>query len=267
MLEFLTTRFNHGAAYGTLNSEKSAISLISSVEIGNNPLISRFLKGVFKIRPTKPKYTSIWSTEVVLKWAETLEPLESLDLKSLTFKAVILLALATAHRVQTLSVIKLNDIKFSEESLEIRITELIKTSKPGTPQPVFFLPFFNTRKPACVARVLSFYIKQTENLRGSSNNLFITFKKPYKSATSQTISRWIKQCLALAGIGKQFTAHSTRHAATSAADLKKIDINIIKSTAGWSEQSKVFAKFYKRPIETTTGNFVTSLFGEDSTTS
>ena len=99
VLEFLTIRFNQGAASGTLNSERSAISLLSSVELGNNPLISRFLKGAFKIRPTKPKYTSIWSTEVVLKWAETLEPLESLDLKSLTFKAVILLALATAHRV------------------------------------------------------------------------------------------------------------------------------------------------------------------------
>lgn len=92
--------------------------------------------------------------------------------------------------------------------------------------------------------------------------MFITFKKPTRSASSQTISRWLKQCLRAPGIDSAFTAHSIRHAATSAADLKGIDLGIIKSTAGWSSDSRVFASFYKRPVDPEKTSFVTSVLGE-----
>lgn len=263
VLNYLTKRFKEGAAYGTLNSERSAINLLSSVDLGNDLFIIRFFKGIYKLRPTKPKYDSIWSTETLLKWSEEFDPLESLDLQSLTFKLVALFALATAHRVQTLSLIKIKNISSSPNGVEIRVTDQIKTSRVGTPLPMFFLPFFNSRKTACVASVLIFYLSKTKVLRGSIDNLFITIKKPHKAASSQTISRWIKQCLLLASIDKKYTAHSTRHAATSSADCKGIDINIIKSTAGWSEHSQVFARFYKRPITNNRRSFVASLFEEN----
>lgn len=41
--------------------------------------MTRFFKGIFKLRPTKAKYNSIWDIEVVLKWAEELEPLDILE--------------------------------------------------------------------------------------------------------------------------------------------------------------------------------------------
>lgn len=153
-MKFLTFRFNQGVAYGTLNSERSAINLLSPVDLGNNPLISRFFKGIFKIRPMKPKYDTIRNSETLLKWAEALEPLQSLDLKSHTMKLVSLLALATAHRVQTLSLVKINNIAISEGGLKIRITDQIKTTRVGATQPCFNLPFLNERKGVCVARVL-----------------------------------------------------------------------------------------------------------------
>ena len=75
-----------------------------------------------------------------------------------------------------------------------------------------------------------------------------------------------KQCLLLVGIDKKYTSHSTRHVATSTADLKGIDVNIIQHTVGWPEHSQVLANFYKRPITDTRGIFVSSLFGEDNST-
>ena len=80
-----------------------------------------FFKGVFKNRPPKPKYDTTWNTEAVLNWAEALGPLKVLDLKSLTFKLVALLALATAHRVQTLSLIKISDMTVSKSNVIIKI--------------------------------------------------------------------------------------------------------------------------------------------------
>ena len=91
------------------------------------------------------------------------------------------------------------------------------------------------------------------------NKLFIGVRKPHRAASAQTISRWIKDCLVQCGLGGEFTAHSTRHAATSAAFQKGIDISVIKNTAGWSEYSRVFARFYNRPIEKPKGSFATAV--------
>lgn len=49
-------------------------------------------------------------------------------------------------------------------------------------------------------------------------------------------------------ISENFTAHSTRHAATSIALKKEVDLETIRKTAGWSQNSQVFAKYYNRSI-------------------
>ena len=51
------------------------------------------------------------------------------------------------------------------------------------------------------------------------------------------------------GVEQQYTAHSTGHASTSKALSKGLDLNIINKAAGWSKSSKVFARFYNRPIK------------------
>lgn len=66
--------------------------------------------------------------------------------------------------------------------------------------------------------------------------------------------------LKLGGVGDEYSSHSTRHAATSTALAKGIDLSIIKSTAGWSKESQVFAKFYNRPIESDRSDFATAVF-------
>lgn len=68
VLQYLSQCFDNGVSYGTLNTERSAISFISFNDSSNNPIMTRFFKGVFKLRPTKAKYDSIWDVEVVLKW-------------------------------------------------------------------------------------------------------------------------------------------------------------------------------------------------------
>ena len=52
MLKYLTDSFHKGNSYGTLNTYRSAVSLTSPDNIGQDSLISRFLKGVFRLKPT-----------------------------------------------------------------------------------------------------------------------------------------------------------------------------------------------------------------------
>ena len=67
--------------------------------------------------------------------------------------------------------------------------------------------------------------------------------------SSQTLGRWVKTELEVAGIDVSISsAHSTRHALTSLAASRGVSLDEIRRTAGWSSSSGVFARFYNRPI-------------------
>lgn len=102
----MVEKFNEGASYSSLNTCRSAVSFLCGDFIRQSPLICRLLKGVFKLRPPKPKYDRIYNLDPVLKNLENLYPLGNLNLKQLTIKLLMILTLITAHRKQTLSLIK-----------------------------------------------------------------------------------------------------------------------------------------------------------------
>lgn len=250
VISFLTTEFNKGASYGSLNSHRSALSLLLGNNIGSDECIKRLLRGAYKLKPSRPKYTHTWDPQLVLNLVSKWYPNRDLDLSQLTKKLVILLALCTAQRVQTLSLIKIENINISSNGVKVVITDVIKTSAPGREQPVLFLPYFVENKNICPATVLTDYLLFTKNLRSENiNNLLLTIKKPNKAATAQTISRWIKLVLSESGVDTSlFSAHSTRHASTSSASSAGVCIDTIRKTAGWTSRSQTFAKFYKLNI-------------------
>ena len=183
-----------------------------------------------------------------------------LDLEKITLKTVMLLALSTAQRAQTITKIRLSNIKRVPDGLEIRIPDLLKTSGPGRFQPVLQLPFFIEKPGLCAVNSILLYLKQTALIRGDCNQLFISIKKPYHPVSTQTISKWIKKCLNNSGIDVScFSGHSTRHATTSAAFARGMDFDTIRRTAGWSERSKTLARFYQRPIVTRGRDFATTV--------
>lgn len=259
VIDFSSKKFKEGASYSTLNTLRSAISLISADNISQNRNISRFFKGIFMLRPAKPKYDRTWDVNVVFEKNKDWFPLEKLSLETLTERLVLLLALGTAHRIQTLASIKITNIKRRPEGYEIEIPDRIKTSRPGASQPLLLVPTFPENPRLCIATSLDVYIKATAQLRGKIDNLIVTTKKPIKAAAPATISRWIRAAMSKCGISKGFTAHSTKHAATSAAMKKGISIETIKKTAGWSKNSRVFEKYYNKSIISTKNSFTDSL--------
>lgn len=249
ILKFLTEMYEEKASYGTLNSYRAALSFLISPNIGENPNIKRFMNGIYHLRPLKPKYNFTWDPAIVLSYLKTLYPNETINLKLLTIKLVTLMALATGHRAQTISLINIDNIILSSEGVTIKIPDRIKTSRKGALKPLLVLPFFPSCKQICVANTLKVYLERTKLHRNANKNLFLTFKKPFRKATVSSISRWVKEALTASGIDiSVFSSHSTRHASTSAAFNKGVNIDVIRATAGWSEKSQVFARFYNRPI-------------------
>lgn len=137
---------------------------------------------------------------IVSKFFSNLFLNETLTLELLSKKLVVLLAIVTAYRIHTLSLICIDDITISSDSISIKIPRLIKTSGPNRIQPNLTLRFFQRKykkKKSC------HYFAMFRKLL-----LFVVF--------SPTINRWVEQTLASSGVGTSiFTSHSTRHASTS----------------------------------------------------
>lgn len=262
VLDFLAECLEKGSSYGTLNNHRSALSLISRNNLSQDDLIKRFFKGVFKIRPSFPKYSFTWDPAIVLNFLGSLYPNEALTLDCINKKLVTLIALATGQRCQTISLIRISNINISDDRIVILITDLIKTSGIGKKQPCLDLPFFRQRSNVCPAKALVDYMKKTSSIRPiNEDKLILTSRSPYHGVSSQTIARWIKETMSSSGIDTSvFSAHSTRHASTSAAQRAGVSVDTIRKTAGWSDQSLVFANFYKRPIVDRNSNFINALF-------
>jgi len=251
IVDFLAELFGEGLGYGVINTARSALSTFldhNGLTVGKLPLIHKFMKDIFKLKPSVPRYKLIWDVNIVLDYLKNWFPLKELCLKMLTSKLVTLIALVTAQRVQTIHLLDINKMYVSENSYDFVIADNVKQSRIGCSNPIISLKAYAPCKSLCVHHTLTEYLRRTENLRLNESKLFISFNKPHRAIGRDSVSRWIKQVMFEAGIDTQmFKAHSTRAAATSAARNKCVPMKEILATAGWSN-SKTFAKYYDKPI-------------------
>lgn len=110
----------------------NALPQVNGVDVGQCP-ICRFLKGVNKLRPQKSRYLSTWDTDVVLEYLQQCYHLSILTFRELTEKLVMLFLLCSSQRVQTLSILKLDDILFAENGklVVFRLSEPLKQFRKG----------------------------------------------------------------------------------------------------------------------------------------
>lgn len=168
----------------------------------------------------------------MLRKVEEWYPLGDLSLAILTERLVTLLMIGSAHRFQTISLLKISNMRHSAEGYEFWVPEKIKTSRRGALQPLLRFSYFRDNPRLCIASNIDKYLEMTSELRDDCNNLISTLRKPYKAASPATISRWVRSTLVKCGINPEFTAYSTKHASTSAALKKGVGIEIIKKGSG-----------------------------------
>ena len=202
------------------------------------------MKGIRNNRPSLPRYTSTWNTEVVVSF---LKEFDHGTLKTLTLKLVMLLALVTAQRAQTLSKLKLGDMVDRGNSIEFRISSALKNKAPGVAQ--IHLKEFAEDRRICVVTILKLYLSQTKNLRkGGDENVLVSWIKPYNPVHVDTIRRWILIVMGLSGIDTAtYKPHSTRAASSSKAKQSMVPIDGILAAGMWSKES-TFAKYYNKDI-------------------
>lgn len=186
VLSFLHCLFKSGLSYSALNIARSAVSNIdmcdndalSHTPVGKHFLVCRYLRGVFnKLKPVL-KYNNMWSVDNVLDYLSLFWPLHEINLKELTLKLVMLIALTTGQRCQTLTFLDTSEQyrQKNDTCFNFALTEHIKQDKPGK-------VFGNVRlykypvRELCVYETLDYYLQATEKLRNSSK-LLVSYIKP-----------------------------------------------------------------------------------------
>ena len=144
-LDFLTELVHSGAEYSSVNTARSALSALlwshsdSEIKFGSHPLVTRFMRGVYNIRPQLPRYTQTWDVGILLRYLSNMEPLSSIPLKLSTYKLACLCALTTGQRAQSLAMLDLTNTMVLNNAVHVTIAGLTKTSRPGQRQPGIIL--------------------------------------------------------------------------------------------------------------------------------
>lgn len=253
VLSFLARLYDEGLSYSSINAAKSGLSTIigyiDSVKVGEHELVQRFMRGVFKLRPSVPKYRSTWDADLVLRtitnWHEDVD----LELRDLTLKLVALIALTTGQRVQTLCSIAVANIIWGDP-VKINLPGVLKTTSPSNPNPQLILPYFKDNPKICVASTLLIYVNRTKEFRekNKTDSLLLSMVPPHKPVCTQTVSNWLVKMLEASGINtNDFKGHSFRHSSSTKAASRGVSTDSIIQTVGWSN-ARTFARYYNRDI-------------------
>ena len=130
VLDFLTELFYRGRQYRTLSGYRSALSMtlspVNGVLVGQHVLVSRLLKGAYHSKLPQPRYRLTWDVEMVLRH---LRSIDTSNLRNLTGKTLMLLALASAVRVADLFLCDTRFITVTEEKAVLGLEGLRKTQR------------------------------------------------------------------------------------------------------------------------------------------
>ena len=75
----MTDLFSSGLGYSAINTARCALSSFlnfdQNTNIGSHVLVKRFMRGIFVMKPSLPRYAVTWNVNIVLDYLENQYPL------------------------------------------------------------------------------------------------------------------------------------------------------------------------------------------------
>ncbi len=273
VLSFLQDGLERRLSPSTLKVYVAAIAAhhdaVDGKSLGKHDLVIRFLRGARRLNPPRPHLVPSWDLPSVLSALRgaPFEPLQSVELKFLSLKTVLLSALATVKRVGDLQAFSVDD---SCLELGPADSHVVLRPRPGYVPKVPTMPFRDQvvnlqalpreeADPAiallCPVRALRIYVDRTQSFR-TSDQLFVCFggQQKGRAVSKQRLAHWIVEAIVLAYQARRLPcplgvrAHSTRGVASSWALARGASIADICKAAGWATPN-TFARFYNLRIE------------------
>ena len=280
VLRFLQSLLDAGRAASTVRVYSAAISLhhvrVDGLPIGRHGCVTQFLRGVRRLRPGRALRTPAWDLPLVLRslTRAPYEPLDRSDLKSLSRKTALLLALSSAKRVGELQALSVSQdcMRWKPDGTGVSLWPnpafLPKVVAPRTVNHVLEVVALGSAlgpqgcsedlSTLCPVRALRAYVERTQPLRGAGTQLFVCYggRRLGLPLSKQRLSHWLVDAISAAYVDlgqpvpENVVAHSTRGIATSWAALKGVSMEDICAAASWSAPC-TFARFYRLNVEST----------------
>ena len=129
-MDFLADLYEEVLEHRTVNSIRSAVSMtqchVEGVPIGQYPLVTRLLKGVYNSRPPRPRYSVTWDVDSVIQYLASLEEDNVLSLNTLSQKTALLMSLVEASMTSELQALDLHFRVSKPEEVIFRLPSLMK---------------------------------------------------------------------------------------------------------------------------------------------
>ena len=129
-VNFLADLFKQGLQYRSINTIRSAVSVthvpVGGVPMGQHPMITRLMKGISNRRPALPRYTSTWNVDTVTSHIQGMGQNNTMPIKLLSWKLVVLMALVDASRTSELAALDLKYRVFTPEGVRFTLSKLTK---------------------------------------------------------------------------------------------------------------------------------------------
>ena len=276
ILTFLQDLLDKGRAFSTVKVYLAAISAchigFGDKSAGQHPIVCRFMKGARRLRPVLRSLAAPWDLSTVLDALSRppFEPLQQVELKTLSFKTALLLALASTKRTSDIHALSVSPTcmqflrgnskvllkpnpafvpKVFDSALSYRPIELLAFHSP---------PFSSQEQERlnalCPVRALRVYVDRTAGFR-KSEQLFVSCATSHlgKPLSKQRLSHWIVGAIAMAynSVGLEppigLRAHSTRGMSASWALFQGVSVEEICAAASWATPH-TFARFYRLDV-------------------
>ena len=263
--DFLIYLFDKGLAISTIRGYRSAIASChrgfqDGSSISESSILSNLCKSFFLKRPPEKTLLPAWSLPVVLRaLAEApFEPLHKISLHCLAIKTAFLVAIASGQRVSALHALSIEPGHVRWEPAGVRLVPrpnfIAKNQSPSSQPVEIFLPSMSSfssveaDKVWCPVRALKWYLDRTKSKR-SSTSLFVSSIAPFKAISKASISRWLVECISMAGpdalVSGRFRAHDTRSVSSSWALFNGASLKDIQQAAYWSSPNTFISCYLK----------------------
>ena len=115
------------------------------------------LKGIFKLRPTFPRYTVTYDSDIILSYIDSLPPNNILLLEMLTKKLVTLLCLLSGQRSQFMGALDWKFSHYPHGKFTFAVPKIIKTTRQSKHlQPLEYVNY-SANKKLCIVEYLLEY--------------------------------------------------------------------------------------------------------------
>jgi len=239
---------------------RSALSFFGpqNLKLGENPAVLRLFKSFYRLNPKLPRYVVSWPVKSFLEFLSSWHPHKSLSLRQLTLKTLALIALTSSDRGQTLHKMDIESTHVSGDSISFVILEPLKTTHiKRKPKVVKCISSDIAALNVCdytlvyMNRTLALRAAQVKKGKAKPTKLFLSWQTK-APVSKQTIGRWLKLILKIAGIDtQQFSGHSFRSAGLNSALQHGASITEILKAGDWKSVN-TFNSYYNKPDQSTT---------------